>query len=101
MTKILHITHQTSKTGAPYTILLIFKEILKKYKNIELDIFALSSIGELKNEFSNICKNFYYPEKYYGYKKTLYEKILAFTKQRDFSTPENIALQEVIKKNTI
>lgn len=97
MTKILLITHQTSKTGAPYTILLIFKEILKKYKNIELDIFALSSTGELKNEFVNICKNFYYPEKYYGYKKTFYEKILAYTNHRDYSTPQTIALQEVIK----
>ncbi len=94
--KILLITHQTSKTGAPYTILLIFKEILKK-QNIELDVFALSSLGDLKNEFKEISSNFYSPEKYYNYRKTFYEKILSFLRVRTYDTPLEIVKHEILR----
>lgn len=96
--KILLITHQTSKTGAPYTIFLIFKEILKR-QDIELDVLALSSIGDLKSEFEKISTNFYYPEKYYGYKKTKYEKLLSLFKLRNFDSPIEIIKQEITKNN--
>lgn len=95
--KILLITHQTSKTGAPYSILLTFKDILNK-KKIDLDIFALSSHDGLRNEFKQIANTFYYPEKYYGYKKTVYEKILSILKIRSYKSPIEIIKNEV-KKN--
>jgi glycosyltransferase involved in cell wall biosynthesis len=96
--KILLITHQTSKSGAPYTILLIFKEILKKH-NIDLDVFAISSVGELKTDFQEIATNFFYPEKYYGYKKTIYEKALSFLRIRTYKSPFDILKQEISKIN--
>jgi hypothetical protein len=95
--KILLITHQTSKTGAPISILLTFKDILKK-KKINLDVFALSGNGDLRNDFEQIANTFYSTEKYYGYKKTFYEKILSFFNIRSFKTPNEIIKNE-IKKN--
>ena len=95
MISVLLITHQTSRTGAPFSILLIFEEILKKNKNITLDVVTLSSEGDLLEEFENLGRNFFFLEKYYNYKKTVYEQVLSIFKLRSYNSPLEILTQEI------
>ena len=99
MKKILLITHQTSKTGAPLSILLILKEILSKKKTLKLDVLALSCQEGLKKDFMNLACNFYYPEKYIGYKKTLYELILSIIGKLNYTSELNIIEHQIQKNN--
>ncbi len=59
--KILFITHQTSKTGAPLVLLFLMKWIRKQSSNIEIHLHSLSE-GIIKDEFKNESDHYYPPQ---------------------------------------
>lgn len=56
--KILFITHETSRTGAPMVLLHFMKWLESNYKEIEVSVLAIQE-GILKEEFKNVCTSFY------------------------------------------
>lgn len=57
MNKILFITHDTSRTGAPIILLFFIKWIKKNHPNIGVDIIAING-GELEAEFFAVSDSF-------------------------------------------
>lgn len=59
MKKILFITHETSRTGAPIVLLYFIKWIKEQNKKLSLSVLDLHS-GILSDEFRNVSDNYYY-----------------------------------------
>jgi glycosyltransferase involved in cell wall biosynthesis len=60
MKKIIFISNNASRTGAPYVLLLFLKWLKKENKNIEIDIVFLEG-GDLLDDFkevANVCYNY-------------------------------------------
>jgi glycosyltransferase involved in cell wall biosynthesis len=56
MKKILFITHNTSRTGAPYVLLLLLKWFKKEEKQFQSDVVFLGG-GDLKQDFKLVTDN--------------------------------------------
>ncbi|RKS13348.1 glycosyltransferase involved in cell wall biosynthesis [Flavobacterium sp. 120] len=60
MKKIIFISNNATRTGAPYVLLLFLKWLKKENKNIEIDVLFLEG-GDLLDEFkqvANVCYNY-------------------------------------------
>jgi glycosyltransferase involved in cell wall biosynthesis len=60
MKKIIFISNNATRTGAPYVLLLFLKWMKKENKNIEIDVLFLEG-GDLLDEFkqaANVCYNY-------------------------------------------
>jgi glycosyltransferase involved in cell wall biosynthesis len=57
MKSILLLTHDTSLSGAPKSILLVFEQLVKK--GINLTTLAITGGGELEERFQKISNNYY------------------------------------------
>ena len=68
--KILFISHEATKTGAPISLLNFLKEI-KALKGIYISFFLLSD-GPLENDFRKVSDEFYVVKE----KKSLFGRIL-------------------------
>jgi glycosyltransferase involved in cell wall biosynthesis len=69
---ILFITHDVSRSGAPFVLLCLLRWLKKHQPNFIIDVVALNS-GALEDEFRDVCDNFMV--------KTLFEKN---TRQKKF-----------------
>ncbi|WP_405605392.1 glycosyltransferase family 4 protein [Polaribacter sp. Asnod1-A03] len=58
MKKILFITHESSRTGAPLVLLNFLKWLKLFESDIQIDCLSLAS-GDLDNEFKEVSDNFY------------------------------------------
>jgi glycosyltransferase involved in cell wall biosynthesis len=56
--KLLFITHDTSRTGAPMVLLHFLKWIQANKPEVIVDVLALKG-GDLEEEFSSSCKSYY------------------------------------------
>jgi glycosyltransferase involved in cell wall biosynthesis len=76
MKKVLFISHEASRTGAPILLLNLLKW-LKQNTKVEFDLLFLEG-GELEEEFKKIATVFYWkaPIKIIGLKQQIYNKIL-------------------------
>lgn len=60
MKKIIFISNNATRTGAPYVLLLFLKWLKKENKNIEIDVLFLEG-GDLLEDFkdvANVCYNY-------------------------------------------
>ena len=58
MKKILFISHDASRSGAPLVLLNLIKWIKSNHTNIEIDVLTLKA-GPLENAFKKNCSNFF------------------------------------------
>lgn len=58
MKKILFISHDASRTGAPLVLLYFLKWLQTNQKEIEADVLVLNG-GALEMDFKKVCHNFY------------------------------------------
>ncbi len=56
--KILFISHESSRTGAPLVLLYLLKWMKLNKPDVKVDVLSLQS-GDLDSEFVNYCDNFY------------------------------------------
>lgn len=68
MKKILFISHDASRTGAPLLLLYLIKWLNKHTKNIQFDVLLING-GSIKNEFENECVNTFVHSECYKSKK--------------------------------
>ncbi len=100
--KILIITHNTSLSGAPKMLLLLWESIISKYPNIKVDVLSLSKDGGLVDRFKRISENFY---NYNNYSNTsdisFFERIFQKIgiKNRKNLTPRQKLFLELEKNN--
>ena len=109
MKKILFITHEASRTGAPFVLYYLLEWIKINESDIDISLLTLED-GELKNDFKNICTNYYSLKSIKDNPKSnLLKKILSKIgvketfKEREESFLKLIALQkfDLIYSNTI
>lgn len=100
MKKILFISHDASRTGAPLVLLYLLEWLKKNNKNVSADILLLKG-GELHEDFKLITSNLYNlnivpkPEKF---KEVLKKKLLKKVGQRVKSEKE-VLIDEIVKQN--
>lgn len=93
MKKILFITHNTSRTGAPYVLLLLLEWLKSNGKQFQSDIVFLGG-GDLKNDFISVTnKSFDITELY---KKSFNQKIASLLTKK--ITKKDIRKDAFIKK---
>lgn len=87
--KILFISHETTRTGAPKVLLLFLKWIKANRKDVVVDVLTLRG-GNLSEEFKHSCNQFYDFSALTQYKKpSLFERIL-----KKFGLKKKIDLKE-------
>lgn len=107
MRKILFISHNVTRTGAPYVLLQFLQWIKNQNKNSIIDCVFLAD-GDLKDEFKKVCVSTYdYTE---FSKKTFFNKIYSFlfrkikgmdTKKESFLNKISKNKYDVIYANSI
>jgi len=76
--KLLFITHDASRTGAPLVLLHLLKWLKRNVEHIQLDILFVNS-GALEQDFKSLCREVYFvPEikESPKYLKGVYQKVL-------------------------
>ncbi|WP_100615126.1 glycosyltransferase [Confluentibacter citreus] len=58
MKKILFITHETTRTGAPIVLLHFLQWLQKHHKELVVDVIGLQG-GSLESDFKNACHTYY------------------------------------------
>lgn len=98
MTKILFITHDTSRSGAPFVLLYFLKWLKKNYSEVNFSVVTLKG-GSLADEFKTITDNFYEIEKYekkaIGLKEKIKEKIYSKFCHQDINRKKNTLLRKL------
>ena len=106
--KVLLITHDTSLSGAPKSLLLTWEEIIKN-NDFEVDVITLKSNNGLLKRFKNLAGNFYDISTYskeinYSLKNRISKKITrsSFTSDfQNFLTEISSVNYDFIYANTI
>lgn len=93
MKKILFITHNTSRTGAPYVLLLLLKWFKREKKQFQHDIVFLGG-GDLKQDFKSVTYNSY--DLTDLHKKSFIQRVVSFVSKK--ITKKNIRKEAFIKK---
>lgn len=80
MKSILLITHDTSLTGAPKSLLLVFEEIVKQKLDFDITTIALKGGGKLEERFQQLSSHYFRldtlsSKKVYTFNKRLNRKI--------------------------
>ena len=81
--KILLITHDTSFSGAPKSLLLVWEEI-KKTNKIDIDVLALRETGGFYKRFFNLARHFIDLS---NFSKSVIYTFLSRVKYKLFKTP--------------
>jgi glycosyltransferase involved in cell wall biosynthesis len=73
--KLLFITHETSRTGAPMVLLYFLKWLQVNKPEVVVDVLALTG-GDLEEEFKNVC------HAYFNYQELTQSKPLLFLQRQ-------------------
>ena len=96
--KLLFITHQTSRTGAPLVLLHFLRWLNRCEPEVELSVLSLVT-GELNSDFVAISKHFYnYEELVKPNKLTVIQRLLVKLKLKKIKNKESILFQKIEDK---
>lgn len=109
--KILFVTHDASRSGAPLVLLYLMRWITQHKKDVQLDILYVNG-GALESDFNNLCINtFSYPNylkrmranKYLRVFKRVLNKLTISSKSEDSSFFKSIAKNnyDIIYANSV
>ncbi len=80
MKKILFISHDASRSGAPFVLLYLLQWLKSNKKHIQLDLLLVNG-GPLEEDFKSLCKDVYmvpeFPEKP-NFLQEVYQKVFDF-----------------------
>lgn len=96
--KILFITHETSRTGAPMVMLHFLKWIQANKPGVMVDVLDLNK-GALATDFKNVCYNYYDYKQWTRLKKIGHLKHLLFLSGFGKKTDSKSALVKHLVKN--
>ena len=91
MKRILFISHEASRSGAPLILLRFIKWLKKDQPQIKIDVLSLRG-GELINEFKEVTDHFYDLPKPPGFIDRLKTKVLT---TGDLGSLDNKRLREI------
>lgn len=99
MEKVLFLTHETSRTGAPMVLLHFLKWLREHKPEVVIDVIALEG-GTLEPDFKNNCHTFYnYVELLKPKPLSYWQRLLLKLKLFKKPDPKEILLQKLVKNN--